>query len=647
MAGNIGEIKIQVSAEEYKAVQALKRLCSQLDTVSLTVIKVNNYIQLMKTGFDALGRAVDLVSEGAAGLDIERAFKKQAQNIGLSTEYMMAKIRKATNGTMTEIKAMMLANQALINNMRFDDFITTLEYLRRYASQTGKSFDQLANTIMTGLTRGSTLMLDDAGIIIDQTEIIKQKTAEWGRELSEAEKKAVIVAEAIKQMKEKMDTFSDASASAADKIERISTYWKDFKQTAKEILAEGAIAVIDWVNYKFGTENLEFKRKYLEEKIAEMQQLIKQAEDDLKDGYSMAYTPATLEMMREKLGKLEEEYRDIVYQIKTDTTDLITHLADAKNRVQAIYADMERKKQISMKSPANQQDVYIPDEKELKKIDKWYEEYLARKADAHLLGRINAAKRAKSILRKMDEPLLSDEEFDKAYMEGLAALEKFGDDKKLEGLIKAKERVDDIKKSLMELSPVAKMQADLLKGAFENIGFVLSETMAKFATEGKFSFKELVSGLVKELQIYAAQKTAMLLMEAAYQGVMSFIDTSRAAEHSSKAMVALKGAAVMGSFVAGSGLTAMAHSGLDYIPEDGTWFLQKGERVIDSKTNRDLKEYLKQAGRPSVVMNVTINGGDEESVLKALPRLKQTIIEVVSGDIAANGQIRKTILTYT
>ncbi|EHO5970617.1 hypothetical protein KLY11_000657 [Salmonella enterica] len=36
----------------------------------------------------------------------------------------------------------------------------------------------------------------------------------------------------------------------------------------------------------------------------------------------------------------------------------------------------------------------------------------------------------------------------------------------------------------------------------------------------------------------------------------------------------------------------MAHDGIDNIPREGTWLLQKGERVVDDRTNGDLKEFL-------------------------------------------------------
>ncbi len=158
------------------------------------------------------------------------------------------------------------------------------------------------------------------------------------------------------------------------------------------------------------------------------------------------------------------------------------------------------------------------------------------------------------------------------------------------------------------------------------------------------NFKALAQSLFKELGIVATQKTARLLMKAAYQGVMMLIDPL--GNHGAKAAAALKVAALMGSFVTGSGLAGMAHDGISNIPKQGTWLLDKGERVVDANTNKDLKQYLAKKERPNVVQHITIQNSDEEGVLKALPKFKETVIEVVSGDISTNGRIRQTMLAY-
>lgn len=59
-------------------------------------------------------------------------------------------------------------------------------------------------------------------------------------------------------------------------------------------------------------------------------------------------------------------------------------------------------------------------------------------------------------------------------------------------------------------------------------------------------------------------------------------------------------AASIGSTVAlsqGLALSGMAHDGMDYIPREGTWLLDEGERVVDKRTNADLKSYLSSANQ--------------------------------------------------
>ncbi|MFY1021676.1 phage tail length tape measure family protein [Ectopseudomonas khazarica] len=48
----------------------------------------------------------------------------------------------------------------------------------------------------------------------------------------------------------------------------------------------------------------------------------------------------------------------------------------------------------------------------------------------------------------------------------------------------------------------------------------------------------------------------------------------------------------MAASVQALALAGMAHDGIDEIPKAGTWLLDRGERVVDSRTNADLKQYL-------------------------------------------------------
>ncbi len=49
----------------------------------------------------------------------------------------------------------------------------------------------------------------------------------------------------------------------------------------------------------------------------------------------------------------------------------------------------------------------------------------------------------------------------------------------------------------------------------------------------------------------------------------------------------------------------MAHNGIDNIPKEGTWLLDRGERVVDSRTNGDLKDFIANGGNgPQININV-------------------------------------------
>src|SRR5699024_2039907 len=63
-------------------------------------------------------------------------------------------------------------------------------------------------------------------------------------------------------------------------------------------------------------------------------------------------------------------------------------------------------------------------------------------------------------------------------------------------------------------------------------------------------------------------------------------------------------------------VAGMAHDGIDSVPREGTWLLDKGERVVSSALNRDLTrfldkqdrlEQLNESGATSVTVNLIEN----------------------------------------
>ena len=93
----------------------------------------------------------------------------------------------------------------------------------------------------------------------------------------------------------------------------------------------------------------------------------------------------------------------------------------------------------------------------------------------------------------------------------------------------------------------------------------------------------------------------------------------------------------------------MAHDGIDNIPKEGTWLLDKGERVVDSRTNSDLKNYLADGGGskapnvnvytlPGQTADVSWNNGELDV------RIRKVAGEYLDGQLSnPNSQTSKTM----
>jgi hypothetical protein len=87
------------------------------------------------------------------------------------------------------------------------------------------------------------------------------------------------------------------------------------------------------------------------------------------------------------------------------------------------------------------------------------------------------------------------------------------------------------------------------------------------------------------------------------------------------------------------GLTGMAHDGIDNIPKEGTWLLDKGERVLNPQQNKDLTNYLsdrqsmKSEAKPEPLQNnIRIVNTFDETMLRdamATPSGEKIILNVI------------------
>lgn len=103
--------------------------------------------------------------------------------------------------------------------------------------------------------------------------------------------------------------------------------------------------------------------------------------------------------------------------------------------------------------------------------------------------------------------------------------------------------------------------------------------------------------------------------------------------------------------VAGQALAGMAHDGIDNIPQEGTWLLDKGERVVDSRTNADLKSFLSgssgNAGSGTIIQHFHFEGVGGDSITQQLAAAArdgaQQGYEMMLQDFATRGTGRRML----
>ena len=94
---------------------------------------------------------------------------------------LLQNLRDATRNTVSDFELMKLAMRASNFKIPLTELGTLLEFAEREASQTGQEVDFLVNSIIDGIGRKSTLVLDNLGISAQELQTEFAKTGDFGK----------------------------------------------------------------------------------------------------------------------------------------------------------------------------------------------------------------------------------------------------------------------------------------------------------------------------------------------------------------------------------------------------------------------------------------------------------------------------------
>lgn len=177
---------------------------------------------------------------------------------------------------------------------------------------------------------------------------------------------------------------------------------------------------------------------------------------------------------------------------------------------------------------------------------------------------------------------------------------------------------------------VKDLEKEEQQSRLSDYGTLLSQTSAVFGT-----MTQMVKDATGEQS--AAYKTMFLMQQTIAIG-QAIISTELAATKALEmgpifgipavSVVRGLGYASVG-LIAAQTISGMAHDGIDNIPKEGTWLLDKGERVVDSRTNADLKGMIANqkngGGNVEINVHVTDSGVTTQSNQSDQKQLGQMI----------------------
>ena len=237
------------------------------------------------------------VTRAAKLEDLTRGFDHLRINAGLSAD-TLDKLVEATDGTVTNMELMRLANNALLLGVAKseDELAGMFDAAQRLARALGKDARYGIESLVTGLGRQSRLMLDNIGIMLRVNQVYEEFAKELkisAEELTDAQRKAAFLEAGLEQAAKKADTLGKEILSTSDQLRQtdraftelgdtISIYFEPVVTALSRVLGRGAKAFDNWLRSADAyIQHKGLKAKWVSMK-AELEKLAFAQEEDIR-----------------------------------------------------------------------------------------------------------------------------------------------------------------------------------------------------------------------------------------------------------------------------------------------------------------------------------------------------------------------------
>ena len=513
----------------------------------------------------------------------------------------------------------------------------------------GEQFTNLLNTI-TGSLLQNIAALAETKIKIDATKKASEETAGGLKKLDLAD--FPNLGYQLRTLNQELETNSKKTGLSAEQVYILAGLQKAAGNAALAH-SEDLIALV--TNQELSAEMSAQLAEKLKEYIEKLRKSY-QEQEKLKRS-SLDKNPTNL--YQSQLGKLNDQinaYKDI-----TELQKIRRQLAEGELKV----LSGEQKKALESKAIEIDQ---LNAQKEYKSIldsmrSPTEQQFDSYKQNLSVLEKSNVSlKEREELFKKMNQKMIQSAptlSIQNSYNGPGSELIKVAEDEK--NLRDWKEQQIAIQRDLLKEKLINQQEyADAVLSIEETMQNKQQELQSAYKMAALSTFSTLtgsIADMFKQTagESSAAYKVMFLASRAAAiaQATISTLVAANKARELGEPMGEIAAATVMGLGMANVGLIAsqtisgMAHSGIDNIPREGTWLLDKGERVVDARTNADLKNFLNtsKSSGGSITVNVPVNvgGGDisEEDGKEIGIMIKQSVLSILDDQMRPGGKLNR------
>lgn len=239
-----------------KAGKSAESLSMKLGSLGKNAFNVGKKMSLFATT-PIVAMGVMAVKSGAELESLEGSYQRMTDVMGISSDDMLSKMREVSRGTISNKDLILSANKAMSLGVvkNTEDMATIMDIARTKGQTMGLSMTQAFNDLVTGLGRGSAMILDNLGITIKVGEVNEAYAKSIGKtvqELTAEEQKQALVNAVVSQGKEEMEAMGEVQTTSKEKMEALTASITNLKdELGKELLplaTELVSTVTEWAS---------------------------------------------------------------------------------------------------------------------------------------------------------------------------------------------------------------------------------------------------------------------------------------------------------------------------------------------------------------------------------------------------------------